>query len=130
MRLLAQRWIGGAGGLESLFTEAKNTPGSGQRRGVSAYTLRDDRGGIKVLLVNKDARQPRLARLSTVGSAPLSRGQVRQTQYSQAQYAWAARGEAGRPSKNEPPVERDLDGIPDEGVLLPPWSITVLEMAD
>jgi hypothetical protein len=121
----------GAGGAQ----RGSDATGQRPRRRPSllhAYAVRRPDGRLSLLLLNLSAERPYevSVRPQIAGRALPLRGRVQEWQLSSADYRWAAAGEAGRPSLDEPPVHtswRATGG--DARVLLPPYSITVLRSA-
>ena len=129
-RLLTAAWADSTGGSHQLFAaEVRPTGSQGDVGLVSAYPLRRPDGRWALLLVNRDPHHTwsvqALTRSGAAAASPLSSGPVDLWQYSGAQYQWKDAGEEGHPVRDDPPAHRTL---PDAsgGVMLPPYSITVL----
>jgi hypothetical protein len=117
---------------------------------LHAYALRRPDGRLSLLLVNLSPSQAYALTVKLSGggatrrrfsqrSAPRQRslrqrapqrlkGPLQEWTLSSADYAWRAAGEAGTPSRDEPPTHRTLRaGV--RRVLVAPYSITVLRSA-
>jgi hypothetical protein len=104
---------------------------SGSNGQLRAYAARGPGGRMSVLLLNLSASQPyemTLRLKAGTQSFARLRGRVQEWQLSSADYQWSAAGEVGRPSLDEPPVHTTWSAG-GHGVLLPPYSVTVLRSA-
>ncbi|HEV2997742.1 MAG TPA: discoidin domain-containing protein [Solirubrobacteraceae bacterium] len=144
-RMLTRDWVLPGSGAHTLYATRSDALDPAGRPLVRAYALRRPDGRLGVLLLNTSPSRPyrvtlRLTRgaAGTTGaglvagpggtpSGPLT-GPLQEWQLSAADYRWQARGPAGRPSLDRPPVHTVLaDGA--SAVTLPPYSVTVLRAA-
>jgi hypothetical protein len=116
-------------GTRSIWRGVRS-PREGVGSVVHAYALGRPDGRLSLLLVNlSPAHAYRVAiRLSGAHGPVRSREPLQEWELSSANYAWHAAGAAGTPSLDRPPLHRILSGAK-AGVVLPPYSITVLRSA-
>jgi hypothetical protein len=131
-QLVNQHWAQPGTGKHTVYqaTSTVDNPTADGDPTVTAYALRRPDGKLSVLLLNKDPRRSLSVRL-THGSEDAQepvRGKLKLWQYSPLQYQWVPHpnGEA-YPALNEPPFRHTV--AEGDGVLLPPYSITVLRTA-
>jgi hypothetical protein len=128
--LLTHAWADSAGGEHTLYAaEVRPTGRSGDASLVSAYPLRRPDSRWALLLVNRDPRntrvvQARIGDATTAPPRPLA-GPADLWQYSSAQYQWKEDGPNGHPVRDDPPAHEAVADVTG-GVMLPPYSVTVL----
>ncbi len=128
-QLLTKEWLLGDENHEvfnATVTGAKGAPL------VTAYPVNKPDGRLSVLLFNKDPKRETTVRLETIsdGERNVVPGKLAVTQYSPEQYDWDpthGSDSRGRPIRNHPPEEWDLEHEHGAVVTLPPSSITVVQ---
>ena len=113
---------------QRLYAAASRVKDKAGRPYLVAYPLRAPDGQWAVMLVNRDADHAHAVDLTTHGADGdhgfFTRGMLGVVQYSPAQYQWLEKGEASRPSRDEPPVRFSVKaGAP---IRVPPMSLTVV----
>ncbi|HEY1427438.1 MAG TPA: discoidin domain-containing protein [Caulobacteraceae bacterium] len=93
---------------------------------VTGYPLRAPDGRWSVMLVNRDEARPHATPIMLDAGARRQElgGPLSVVQYSPAQYAWLARGEASHPSRDLPPARFTLAA--GRTLVLPALSLTVV----
>jgi hypothetical protein len=131
VRMLNTQWAQPGTGRHEVFAAGSDLRNAKKQQLVTAYAVRRPDGRMAILLLNKDPRcsltvNLRLAR--NAAARPLA-GDLDIVQYSAEQYAWRSdksRHNGGSPTRNDPPVEWELDSSAGAVVTLPPYSITVV----
>ena len=109
-RMLTRSWLAAAGMHELLGV-------SGAPPALHAWAVRRPDGSIALMIVNFDAKQTQ--KIDVANTA-----MVQAQQFSSTEYAWRAAGSNGRPLRSRPPRRF----IPGREVIIPPRSITVIEL--
>jgi hypothetical protein len=131
-RMLAREWAQPEGGIHRIFpahTDITNRRGEAL---VSAYAVRRPDRRWALLLINKDPKAAHRMRVrfsradGRIANAPPGPFDV--CQFSARQYAWHENGENGFAERSEPPARKTIADVRD-GVMLPPYSLTVLRSA-
>src|SRR5581483_8377529 len=101
-RMMMEDWGAPADRPHQLFAARTDLADAKGRAVVVAYPLKGPDGRWRVMLVNRDEHAAHAARIAVSGGAPL-KGPFSIVQYSPAEYAWLARGEDSRPTRDLPP---------------------------
>jgi hypothetical protein len=125
-RLVTQEWAQPGGGSHAVFAAKCDIANASGESLVTAYALRRPDRRWAVMLINKDPANARRVRLRFSDTDSPMRAPLDLFQFSSQQYAWHANGAAGFPTRSDPPARTALAEIPREGILLPPYSITVV----
>ncbi len=126
-KLVIEEWLGSPEGAHRLYPAQIGEPATAST--LAAYAVLRPDGQWALLILNKDAAQPRNA---TIGFSGTGSGHESWTgphdvyQYSPLQYAWTPKGESGHPKYSKPPVH--FTTAAGEALLLklPPMSLTVV----
>jgi hypothetical protein len=123
-QMLTQNWSVPGDAMHALYPAIVD----GGTSWVTAYPLSRPDGLWSVLLVNRDYENAHAARVqfdTPAGNAWFS-GNVTETQFGPAQYAWIANGEHSYPSPDGPPSTTSVSGGAGVNYSLPAESLTVL----
>jgi len=112
-RLLARDWAGRGG---TLYRASADVRDDQSRLLVTAHALRRPDGAWSLLLINRDPGAAHRV-------SPPFPGPFAVSQYGPAQYAWRARRDRGRPTRDLPPARRRVVG---DSIDLPANSLTVV----
>jgi len=128
-RLLTRNWLQpGKDPHRIVASEVKNSTGRSTHWVVACAVARPD-GALGVVLINKDPARAHIVRVVDTGGRSYD-GPLNVYQYSSHQYAWHPAGENGFADPDLPPVHFALKGQPADGLILPPFSMTVLQLSD
>lgn len=132
-RLVTHEWAqpdAGASERHDIFRAKCGIANDAGQPLVTAYALRRPDQRWALMLINKDPAQAQRVhfRFASHGAKAASpfRGPLDLYQFSSKQYEWHANGAAGFPLHSKAPAHTVLATEPPDGLLLPPYSITVL----
>jgi hypothetical protein len=126
LRLMTEDWGAPADEPHTLYAAHAALADAQGRPYVTAYPLKSPNGRWSVMLVNRDEARAHAAPivLAAGGARQTLAGPLRVAQYSAAEYAWADRGEASRPTRDLPPARYTLPA--GRTLVLPALSLTVV----
>jgi hypothetical protein len=132
IQLLTQRWAQPGDGVHQVYrVRIDPTPASPHGEIVTAYAVHrpDDRWAV--MFVNKDPTQAWSLRIAVRhqegGRTTTLLSPIEVDQFSPAQYVWHARRAHGAPSPDRPPVHTVIHSGNQPVVVLPPYSLTVVQ---
>ncbi|WP_131989487.1 discoidin domain-containing protein [Chthoniobacter flavus] len=117
LRMISSDWLNPQGGLHQVLRVHSNLPADH----FSAFALQRPDGSASLLMINKDPSRPALI---TLRGDRAFHGAATLVTYSARQYHWYAEGPHGRPTRNEPPLQRTVRA--DQLLTVPAWSISIL----
>jgi hypothetical protein len=118
-RMITTMWADSTGGAHTVLATRVSSASSGGPL-INAYSLRRPDGRIAILLLNRDPQNSWTVDVNGLGPA---HDTLDAWQLSEAEYTWHANGANGYAKPNTGPRKIAVAG---EGVLLPPYSVTVL----
>ena len=132
-RLVTHEWAqpgAGASEIHDIFRAKSDiVNGSGEPL-VTAFALRRPDQRWAVMLINKDPARSHRVHFRFTGQGAKAPSPPRPPldfyQFSSKQYEWHADGPRGFPLRSKAPAHTVLAAEPPDGILLPPYSITVL----
>lgn len=128
-RLLTQEWAQPGDAPHEIYPAQSDIRNERGEPLITAYATRRPDGQWAVLLINKDPKQTYTVRVQVKNQATNQTEALRSTvlyQFSSEQYVWHADKAAGYPSRSLPPKKIMLTDRGEQGILLPPYSLSVV----
>ena len=127
MQMLTRFWAQPVDKVLEQFPFSSTIKNKKQEPIVVAYSLRTAEGKWSVMLINKDIDRTWNVNINVENTSTKKNIEWRPEhliQYSKQQYHWLKDGMKSHPSKNLPPVEKEIDGS--KNISLPPYSLTII----
>jgi len=128
-RLLTQEWAQPGDAPHEIYPAQSNIQNEKGEPIITAYAVRRPDNQWAVLLINKDPKQAYTVRIQIKNQATNQIEALRSTvlyQFSSEQYVWHTDGAAGYPSRSLPPKKMMLTDREEQGIVLPPYSLSVV----
>jgi hypothetical protein len=129
-RMMTRDWAAPGDAPHRLFAARATLSDARGQPFLTVYPLLAPDGRWSVMLVNRDEAAAHRIPISFSGDVETvfgAAGPLTVVQYSGAQYAWRAAGEASRPARDDPPARFTLP--PGAALVAPPMSLTVVSGA-
>jgi hypothetical protein len=126
-KMITQNWIQSPDSIMEMYQASLNIRNKKNESLITAYPVRSADGKWSVMLINKDPYRTWNIDIdveNTISKQITSLHFEHLIQYSKQQYHWVDKGFNSYPSKNLPPVIKEIHGS--KNISLPPYSLTVI----